>query len=333
MIFGFTILIWLAVRTYTDAPPIPEKVVGPGGEILFTGEDIQAGQQVFLKYGLMENGSIWGHGAYLGPDFSAKYLHALATDASDMLAKQRYQRTLAELSASQRSVIHAEIQASLKQNRYDPATRALVFTEPEAASYRTQIQKWSSYFSAPTASYGLPGDYIKDSRELRHLTAFFAWTAWASVANRPGKAYSYTNNFPYDPMVGNTATSDAVLWSGLSLIALLVGTALVLLAFGRFDFLGWKGQTGHAHPQMIPGAATPSQKATIKYFGLVALLFLAQAMVGGATAHYRADPGSFYGLDLSQFFSSNILRTWHLQLAIFGLRLPTLAADCSWPLS
>lgn len=325
MIFGFTILIWLALRTYQDAPPIPEKIVGPSGETVFTGRDILAGQQVFLRYGLMENGSIWGHGAYLGPDFSAEYLHTLATDTGEVLARQRYDRDLRELATAQRSAINAEIQEFLKQNRYDPSTRTLTFTEAEAASYQKQIQKWSSYLSKPSTNFGLPTNYIKDPKELQQLTSFFAWTAWASVANRPGRPYSYTNNFPYDPTVGNTATSDALLWSGLSLIALLTGTALVLLAFGRFDFLGWKGHTGHAHPQMIPGIATASQKATIKYFALVALLFLAQVMVGGGTAHYRADPGGFYGVDLSSYFPSNILRTWHLQLAIFWIATAYIA--------
>jgi nitric oxide reductase subunit B len=319
MVFGFAILIWQAVRTRTDAPPIPEKVVSTSGETVFAGDDILAGQQVFLKYGLMENGTIWGHGAYLGPDFSAEYLHTLATDAAEMLAKQRYNSEVKALDAIQRGAVTAEVQALLKRNRYDPSTKVLTFVEPEIASYRKQVQEWSAYFSGPANSAGLPSKYIKDPVELRQLASFFAWTAWASVANRPGKPYSYTNNFPYDPAVGNTATGDAVLWSGLSLIALLAGTALVLLAFGRFDFLGWKGQAGHAHPQMIPGVATAGQKATIKYFALVALLFLAQVMVGGATAHYRADPGSFYGVDLSSYLPSNILRTWHLQLAVFWI--------------
>jgi nitric oxide reductase subunit B len=151
------------------------------------------------------------------------------------------------------------------------------------------------------------------------LTAFFAWTAWASVANRPGKTFSYTSNFPYDPTVGNTPSGDAILWSALSLVTLLAGIAVVLFSFGKFSFLGWKGAGEHIHPQMTPGVALDSQKATIKYFVVVALLFLAQVLVGGATAHYRADPGSFYGIDLSSFFPGNIFRTWHLQLAIFWI--------------
>ncbi len=325
LLLGFSVLIWQAARTYTDAPPIPERVMSASGETIFTGADIRSGQQVFLKYGLMENGTIWGHGAYLGPDFSAEYLHTLAADAREMLERQRYQRSVQRLDAAQRSAITAEIQALLKQNRYDPSTRTLTFTDPEVASYRQQFQKWSDYFARPTANAGLPTSYISDPTQLRQLTSFFAWAAWASVANRPGRSYSYTNNFPYDPEVGNTPTSDAVLWSGLSLIALLAGTALVLFAFGRFDYLGWKGRAGHVHPQMVPGVATASQKATIKYFALAAFLFFAQVLVGGATAHYRADPGGFYGVDLSQLFPSNILRTWHLQLAVFWIATAYIA--------
>jgi nitric oxide reductase subunit B len=319
VILGFTVLIWLAARTYHDAPPIPARVINAAGETIFTREDILAGQQVFLKYGLMENGSIWGHGAYLGPDFSAAYLHALGVDASERMAHQRYGRPVHELTAAERSAINTDMQQALKQNRYDPQTQTLVLTPPEIASYRDQIAAWTTYFSHPTVSAGLPITYIKDPQELQQLTAFFAWTAWAAVTNRPGHLYSYTNNFPYDPTLGNTPTPDAVLWSALSLIALLVGIALVLFAFGKFDYLGWHGQGIHIHPHMLPGMTTASQQATIKYFVLVAGLFLAQVLVGGGTAHYRADPGSLYGLDVSSVFPSHILRTWHVQLAIFWI--------------
>ncbi|MBZ0159670.1 MAG: cbb3-type cytochrome c oxidase subunit I [bacterium] len=291
MICGLAVLIWLAVRTYQFAPPIPDKVTGPGGVTVMTADQIRAGQEVFLKYGLMENGSVWGHGAYLGPDFSAEYLHALAVEAGP----------------------------ALKQNRYDPHTEILTFTEAEAATFEQQVVRWTAYFAEPTGSVGLPAGYITDPKELRQLTAFFAWTAWASVANRPDKPYSYTNNFPYEPLAGNTLTADAILWSALSLITLLAGIAGVLVAFGKFDFLGWKGRSGHVHPTMLPGVASDSQRATIKLFAIVALLFVVQVIVGAAVAHYRAEPGKFYGLDLAEVAPSHIMRTWHLQLAIFWI--------------
>jgi nitric oxide reductase subunit B len=319
MVVGFTILIWLSAKTYQDAPPIPERVVGISGDTLFTREDILAGQSVFLKHGLMDNGTVWGHGAYLGPDFSAAYLHALALEAAETIGQQRFNRRFTELSPTEQSAVTAEVPQLLKQNRYDARSRSLRFTEPEVLSYRRQIENWASYFSEPGKSAGLPANYLRDSQEIRQLTAFFAWTAWASVANRPGKSYSYTNNFPYDPTAGNTPSSDALLWSTLSLIPLLAGIAAVLFAFGKFDYLGWKGKSEHIHPQMVPGITTGSQKATIKYFLVVALLFLAQAVVGGATAHYRAEPGGFYGVDLSAWFPSHLVRTWHLQLAIFWI--------------
>jgi nitric oxide reductase subunit B len=319
LIIGFTVLIWIAVRSYSDAPPIPEKVLSPAGETIFSREDILAGQEVFLKYGLMENGSIWGHGAYLGPDFSAEYLHTLAMDAGEVLAKKKYHLNLSEVTPAERAAVEAQVRQLLKENRYDPRAGTLVFTEPEISSYRHQIEKWKDHFSKPVLNRGLLVDHIKNPKELRELTAFFAWTAWASVTHRPHKTYSYTNNFPYDPMAGNIPTADTILWSALSLITLLAGTALVLFAFGKFAFLGWKGKGERIHPQMIPGVTTDSQKATIKYFVVVALLFLVQVLVGGATAHYHVEPGSFYGIDLPAFFPSNLFRTWHLQLAIFWI--------------
>ena len=319
LIAGFAVLIGLSVNSYREAPPIPGRVAGADGRLMFTRDDILAGQQVFLKYGLMENGTIWGHGAYLGPDFSAEYLHTLAVDTEEFLARQQYRRGVRELTDEERSALRGRLQEILKENRYDPKTDTLLFTAPEEESYRRQIVKWTDYFADPVVNRGLLYAHIQDPQEIRNLTAFFAWTAWASVANRPGETYSYTNNFPYEPLVGNSLTTGAILWSAISLIFLLAGTAAVLFAFGRFNFLGWKGKDEHAHPGMLPGMTTESQRATIKFFVIAVLLLLTQTLVGGATAHYRADPGSFYGIDFSRFFPSNIFRTWHLQLAIFWI--------------
>ena len=319
LIAGFAVLIGLSVNSYREAPPIPGRVAGADGRLMFTRDDILAGQQVFLKYGLMENGTIWGHGAYLGPDFSAEYLHTLAVDTEEFLARQQYRRGVRELTDEERSALRGRLQEILKENRYDPKTDTLLFTAPEEESYRRQIVKWTDYFADPVVNRGLLYAHIQDPQEIGNLTAFFAWTAWASVANRPGETYSYTNNFPYEPLVGNSLTTGAILWSAISLIFLLAGTAAVLFAFGRFNFLGWKGKDEHAHPGMLPGMTTESQRATIKFFVIAVLLLLTQTLVGGATAHYRADPGSFYGIDFSRFFPSNIFRTWHLQLAIFWI--------------
>ena len=322
---GMAVLIFMSVQAYRYAPPIPESVVDSGGKVIFNRQDIESGQEVFLKYALMQNGSIWGHGSYLGPDFSATYLHELSVDAGNAIARQEFSANLSGLNQDQRSLVDARVAILLKENRYDPASKRLTFVDAEKASYQRQLTVWNDYFLQPTTNAGLPSKYIHDPEDLRQLTAFFAWTAWASVANRPDKSYSYTNNFPYDPMVGNRLTADAVLWSGLSVAMLLAGLAFVLFIFGRFDYLGWKGDPREIHPHMLPGGVTAGQMATIKYFLIVALLFLAQVTIGGALAHYRAEPGDFYGVDLAQYLPSNILRTWHLQLALFWIATAYIA--------
>lgn len=319
MVIGFSILILLTIKVHYDAPPIPDLVVDSRGAAVFSKSDIQSGQEVFLKYGLMDNGSIWGHGGYLGPDFSASYLHNLAVHLAETFAEQRHGKKLRDLADEDRVAVEALVRSELKQNRFDPATGTLTFTDGEVESYRRRIDLWVDYFSDPAGNGGLPAHMLTHGDEINRLTAFFAWTAWASVTNRPGESSSYTNNFPYDPLAGNLPTGASVLWSAMSLIALLGGTALVLLAFGKFDYLGWKSSDVHIVPRLLPGEPTPSQRAVMKFFVIVALLFLTQTLVGGATAHYRAEPGSFYGLDLSSFWPSNVLRTWHLQLAIFWI--------------
>jgi nitric oxide reductase subunit B len=326
MAMGFAGLISVTLLAYHNAPPVPTRIVDAQGAILFSGDDISDGQAVFLKYGLMANGSIWGHGAYLGPDYSADALHRTGEVAAAAIAHQQYQRPMAALTPSQQAAVRAETAVSLKTNRYDPATSTLRFTAPEATAYREQINYWTDYFKHSSRNGGLKTDLITDPIELKQFTAFVAWAAWASVANRPGEDYSYTNNFPYDPSVGNQPTPGTVMWSALSLIVLLAGIGAVLLAFGRFDCLGWITRDHHVHPQLLPGQSSPGQNALVKFMVVAALLLLAQSLVGGAVAHYRADPASFYGLDLERVFPSNLMRTWHLQMAIFWIATAYVAS-------
>jgi nitric oxide reductase subunit B len=72
---GFTILGILAYLGYQQQPPIPGRVIDASGETLMTRADILDGMNVFQRYGVMEYGTVYGHGAYLGPDFTADYLH------------------------------------------------------------------------------------------------------------------------------------------------------------------------------------------------------------------------------------------------------------------
>ncbi len=326
MVFGFASLIVISALAYRNAPPIVGKMIDDAGATLFTADDISNGQALFLRYGLMDNGTIWGHGAYLGPDYSAEALHRIGDKVAAALAQQEYGKPLAALTPVQLAAVRGAVAVTLKTNRFDAASDTLPLTAPEAAAYREQVAYWTQYFRDPTRNGGLKPDLITDPAELRQLTAFIVWAAWASVADRPGTDYSYTNNFPYDPEVGNAPVPGALLWSAMSLVVFLAGTGTVLLAFGKFEYLGWITRGHHVHPQVIPGRASNGQRALVKFFVLVALLFLMQTLVGGAVAHFRADPSSFYGFQLETIFPSNLLRTWHLQTAIFWIATAYVAA-------
>ena len=317
MVFGFFVMGVLALRTYTDGMPLPEQVVGPDGQVVYTHDDVTAGQKIFLRRGLQQYGSVMGHGAYLGPDYTAEYLRISADHIGG------------ELSDSGQQEPAAAVEEMLRENRYDEATGELEFTAEQVSAFEDATEYYAAYFGTDSTKYGLIPRMITDPEEVQQLTAFFSWTAWASAAQRPGHDYSYTNNWPPEPRVGNTPTADILVWSGLSLTALLVGLGALFALYGRWSrTIGWHAVEQPSLAFRQPGEVqiTPAQKVTAWFFFVVAALFLVQALLGGAVEHYRADLSTFFGIDLAQVLPFNLARTWHLQLALFWTAAAFLAA-------
>ena len=206
--------------------------------------------------------------------------------------------------------------------------RTLTFTARQAAAFEL-VRHYSDFFSDPTTQHGLRPDAITDRTELRQLTAFFAWTAWAAAANRPGHDYSYTNNWPPEPRVDNAPTANVIVWSVAVADPYTRQDRDLFGAFGRWGRnLGWQGrERGDRSRSALPGdvALTPAQRATAWFFFVMAALFLLQTVFGAASQH-RADIGSFFGIDLAQAFPYNLMRTWHVQLAIFWVATSFVAA-------
>jgi nitric oxide reductase subunit B len=315
-LFGFLLLGILAYRTYTDEAPIPRIVVAESGQVVFSNDDVTSGQEVFLKNGLMEYGSILGHGAYLGPDFTADYLHRAALFVTDQYGGSQSD------SARQRTV------ADFKRNRYDAASKTLTFSDAQAAAFQMLLKHYGEFFGSPDTRNGLRPSAIADPEQIRQLTAFFAWSAWISSTLRPNLNYSYTNNWPPEQLVANQPTADTVVWSVLSLIALLGGTGLLLAAFGRWNFLGWHGREDQRLAFRRPDHVrlTPAQRSCAGFFLVMAGMLLMQTLLGGATQHYRSEISNFFGFDLARLLPYNIARTWHVQLSLFFVSTSFLAA-------
>jgi nitric oxide reductase subunit B len=319
---GFGVLAFLAYQIYAVSPPIPRQVVTDDGKVLFTDDDIMAGQHVFQKYGLMQFGTIFGHGAYLGPDFTAQYLHR---------AWQAMAGFYAGASSEPSAEVLARVQHESKHNAYDPQTGVLQFTAGQTHAFDEMARFYTDYFGPRAGQEGLKRPEILDPTEVRQLTSYFAWASWAAAAKRPGTDYTYTNNWPPQPELGNVPTAGSFLWSSLSLVALLGGAGLVLFAVGKYDLLSWRSteqeQPGvrlrFRPPEQVRLA--PAQRATVWYFLVVAGLFLAQGLLGGANAHYHVEPGAFYGLEIDRWLPYNLSRTWHVQLALFFVSTSFLA--------
>jgi nitric oxide reductase subunit B len=314
-VVGFTVLGVLAYLVYRDQPPLPTKVIA-SDTILFTRDDVLGGMRVFQRYGLMEYGSVYGHGAYLGPDFTAEYLHKTA----ELLVSRYQQDPFGPQSARER------VAAELHANTYDRVADTMTWGEARAEAHRTMEHYYQSVFRSPKGHGGAQADWISTPEDVRKLTAFFGWTAWTATANRPGKPYSYTNNWPPEPLAGNAITAEAITWSVLSIIGLLGGTGLVFYLFGRYDWLGWSEALTPVRLRPIEEVAvTPAQRTVVWFLLVSSLLFLLQVLTGGLIAHYRAEPGAFLGFDLSNMLPFHILRTWHVQLAIFWVVASYLA--------
>lgn len=172
---GFFVLGLLAYKTYVSEPPIPTRVVAPGGQTLFTGDDITAGQETFLRNGLMQYGSIFGHGAYLGPDFTADYLHRAAVIVNGLNGDSDQG--------------DAQAVTDFQVNRYDPRSHVLTYTAGQAAAFQQLEHYYAGYFGQPDTATGLRSQAIPDPAAIHELTAFFSWTAWAASARRPNKNY------------------------------------------------------------------------------------------------------------------------------------------------
>ncbi len=316
LVTGLFGLGFLAYRTYAAEPPIPGRTVAEDGRVLFTRVDVADGQELFLRRGLMEHGSIFGHGAYLGPDFTADALRRSA------LAGRAYYERKHDPNPGERTA------TDFKRNRYDASKDVLVLSDAQAVAFGEIEAYYATYFEAPVTQTGLRLQGQFGTREIHTLATFFAWTAWTASTARPGKDYSYTNNWPPEALVRNQPTASTLVFSMLSLAALLGGTGLLLAVFGRWKLLGWHGsdQARIVFRRPSDVQLTPAQRACAWFFLVMGALFLVQVLVGAASQHYRADISNFFGFDLGRWLPYNLARTWHVQLSLLWVSTSYLAA-------
>lgn len=323
--FSFLILGWIGTRIYQEMPPIPKEFITSDGVVIIAPEEISAGQNVWQALGGMEVGSVWGHGSYVAPDWTADWLHREAVFILERWSQTDFSTEFSKLTEEQRAQLIARLTKLLRTNTYDAETGVVTIDPIRAEAFRDNLAHYTEVFSDGNPDYAIPAGAVTDTDRLHKLSAFFWWTSWAASTNRVNDTVSYTNNWPHEPLVGNFPTGDNIVWTGVSIIMLLAGiSAMAWWYASKRD-----EDEPAAHPESDPLAlweATPSQRATVKYFWIVSALILVQMLLGVITAHYGVEGDGFYGFPLSEWLPYSVSRTWHVQMGLFWIATAWLAA-------
>jgi nitric oxide reductase subunit B len=325
LIVSFVVLGWIGTRIHDEMPPLVDKFVTTEGTVLIDSGEISAGQNVWQTLGGMEVGSVWGHGSYVAPDWTADWLHREAVFILDRWAKSDHGTEFDKLDNEKQSQLSGRLATLLRTNTFDPATQTVTVALVRADAFESNLAHYSDVFANGKTDYAIPAGAVTDKVRLRRLAAFFFWTSWAAATNRPNDNISYTNNWPYEPLVANRPTGEAVVWTGVSIIMLLAGISAMAWWYASRR----EAEEARAAPETDPlgaWAATPSQRATVKYFWVVSALILVQMLLGVVVAHYGVEGDGFYGFPLSKWLPYSVARTWHIQMGLFWIATAWLAA-------
>lgn len=325
LVVSFAILGWIGAEIFRQAPPIPNRVVATDGTVMIGDGQISDGQNVWQAMGGMQVGSIWGHGSYVAPDWTADYLHREAIFILNEWTGGAYGVDGAAIPSEQRAALHQRLQNLVRTNTYNESTNQLTVDPIRVRAFKDNLAHYTDVFTNGSDEYAIQRGAQSDPVRLERLNAFFFWTAWASAANRPNNTISYTSNFPSEPLVGNYPTSSSIIWTGVSVIALIASIGAMIWFYAGWHRPAEERDTPDSDP-LIGETLTPSQKATVKYFLIVSLLFLLQIVMGIITAHYGVEGGGLYGIPLAEYLPYVVTRTWHTQLGIFWIATAWLAA-------
>jgi nitric oxide reductase subunit B len=329
MAVSFSVLLWMGSEIYRQMPPLPAAFQSPSGDVLYSREDIQTGREVWQSMGGMQLGSIWGHGAYVAPDWSADWLHREAEALLEVYAQERYQQPLEALGVGDRASLEDQLRREMRLNTYDSERDVVILSEQRIAAARMVANHYETLFGRDPAmrelreNYAMKEGTVEDPQRRAQLTAFFHWSAWAATTERPGLDITYTSNWPSEPLVGNEPTAGIFLWSVFSVLFLIAGVAALVWYHAA---VGGGSEPAPPKEDPLKGLVlTASMKATAKYFWLVCAMFLAQILLGATTAHYQVEGQELYGMQLAEILPYSLTRTWHTQLGVLWIATAWLA--------
>ena len=333
LIVTFSLLGWGGVEIYRTAPPIPDQFVDDNGQVILTKEDILAGQSAWQRTGGQQLGSVLGHGAYQAPDWTADWLHRELVAWLNIKSNELYGVEYKVASEDQKAVLEAQVKREYRGSAVDENNTVVLSQTRIAAINKITPYYMSVYgddpeFQKTRENFAMKNNTITSEESRQRLTNFFFWTTWIASAERPGTNATYTNNWPHEPLIDNKPTTENIMWSVASVVFLIAGVGLLIWGWAflrREDNMDPKLVTPEADP-LTKIALTPSQKALAKYGFLVVALFIFQVLIGGFVAHYTVEGQNFYGIPVADYLPYSLVRTWHIQSALFWIATAFLMA-------
>lgn len=318
----FGLLGWATGVTYRTAPPQPDRFLSADGSVLMSAAGIAAGKGAFQQADLMDYGSLYGMGSYFGEDYTAQYLALLGTLTRDNIAQAQYRQQFAALDPARQAAAAAAMRQMLQQ--VDLTRGEVILPTPLAAAVAALKSEIAQGLLRNDFIRGWTRAYSLDQADAAATAEFILYSALTTVARRPHSDASWTQNWPYEPLVGNAPTTATFLWTWLSFCFTFFCFGLVLFVYHRY----LADPDRAAMDPVLAGfrPLTPSQRKVGKYFLVVAALLLVQIAAGAVMGHYYADRVSFYGIHLDDILPFNFWRSVHIQAPIVWIGLSWIAA-------
>lgn len=322
-VLSWAAMIWMTVITYQGAPPLPDRMVSESGETVMTRADIKAGKAGFQKADLMDYGSIYGMGAYFGEDYTASGLVTIAEGTERILAEQRHGSSPDQLARPERLAVRADMREMLEG--IDLTTEPVVLPDPVAAAITQYRESFAARLLEQDDHAGYSEAHSLSMEQARRVGDFMAHAVITTVAHRPEKDYSWTANWPPEPIVENEPTKESLTWTVISFGGMILGIGIVLAIYRVYIDRDTPDETtadilGEFQP------LTPSQIALGKYFVFVSLVLLIQIGAGAILGHYYAEREGFYGIPILEWLPFNWVRTVHVQTPIVWIGLGWIAS-------